>query len=618
MRLLSGCLAALICTVALAAQGPPQTPAGKAHLSGRVIDAETRAPVPGAVVKMGPRTRLVDRYGKIGVELSVFSSSHRFTMTDAEGRFTFADAEPDMLVLVAEAPGYLLSAYGQLGPDTPPRQFFINAGQRLELDIAAWRPGIITGTVRDEAGEPVIDVPVQAMRRRFEAGARRFGIQAEARTDDRGIYRIVDLLPGEYLVAVRSTAITSPPASTEALRRDATIGAGPPRAGVAIGGGHAFAASGPWPPVTTDVASIVYPTSFHPSVTNPDDATVVRLGAAEVRSGVDLHLMPVRAFRVSGHVVSAAGPVGGTSLTLVVPGSGSLSGGSEVAAAETRAQEDGSFLFAGVPVGRYLLRALHVPVANPDTPGPTASGFSPEDRPTLSAEMTLTVDGPVDLTVSLSPGRRISGRIVFESATQPDEGRIRSAFIRLVPSDGRDLRLAVRTMFGPKFTFTTPSYPPGRYYMAASPIGAWYLKSIVVNGRNALRRPIELGNDDLAGAVVTYSDQTYTIFGNVTGSPVNPEQDPGAIVVIFPAEHETWIGEGMNPLLHHAAVTYPGGTFRMPRIIPGDYLVGAVDADAGHDVQDPAFLMKLAPLATRVSIREPETSGIVVRRVVIR
>lgn len=631
MRSLSDCLAALICTVALAAQGPPQTPAGRAHLSGRVIDAETRAPVPGAVVKMGPRTRMVDRYGKIGVDLSVFSSSHRFTMTDAEGRFTFADAEPDMVVLVAEAPGYLLSAYGQLGPDTPPRQFFINAGERLDLDIPAWRPGIITGTVRDEAGEPVIDVPVQAMRRGFEAGSRRFSVQAEARTDDRGIYRIVDLLPGEYLVAVRSTAITLPPApplsSGDTARREVafglalynpSIGVTPPQAGAAIGNGHLFAASGPWPPMTNDVGSIVYPTSFHPSGTNPDDATVVRLGAAEERAGVDLHLMPVRAFRVSGRLVSTAGLVGGTRLSLVAPNSGSVSGGSEFEAAVTLAHEDGSFLFAGVPDGRYVLRALNVPVANPYTPDRTATGVRPEDRPTLSAETTVTVDGPVGLTVTLSPGRRVSGRLVFEGTAPPPAGSVRNTSFRLVPADGRDLRLPMLTTVGPKFTFTTPSYPPGRYYAAASLMGSWYLKSIVVNGRDALRRPIELGNDDLAGAVVTYSDQTYTIFGNVTGGSADSAADRGAIVVVFPAEYETWIGEGMNPLLHHSALTYEDASFRMPRIIPGEYLVGAVDVSAGHEVEDPAFLMKLAPLATRVLIDQPDTSGISVRRVTIR
>jgi hypothetical protein len=295
-----------------------------------------------------------------------------------------------------------------------------------------------------------------------------------------------------------------------------------------------------------------------------------------------------------------------------------VSGGSEFEAALTLAQEDGSFLFAGVPEGRYVLRAL-VPVVNPYTPDRTTGGIRPEDRPTLSAETTITVDGPVDLSVPLSAGRRVSGRLVFEgTATPPQEGSVRSTSFRLVPADGRDLRLPMPTTVGPKFTFTTPSYPPGRYYMAASPMGPWFLKSIVVNGRDALRRPIELDNADLTGAVVTYSDQTYTIFGNVTGGSAAAGSGPDAIVVVFPAEYETWIGEGMNPLLHHAALTYEDGSFRMPRIIPGEYLVGAVDASAGHEVEDPAFLMKLAPLATRVLIDQPDTSGISVRRVTIR
>jgi hypothetical protein len=167
-------------------------------------------------------------------------------------------------------------------------------------------------------------------------------------------------------------------------------------------------------------------------------------------------------------------------------------------------------------------------------------------------------------------------------------------------------------------TFATPRYPPGAYYMAASPIGQWYLKSVLLHGRDVLREPIDLSTADLAGAVVTYSDLTYTLYGNVTGGRAPAEGDPGAVLVVFPARYQAWIAGGMNPLFLHTAITYPDGRFRIPRLIPGEYLVVAYDADAGHTPQDPAFLTKIAPLATRVLLTGPDMSGLLINRTAIR
>ena len=76
----------------------------------------------------------------------------------------------------------------------------------------------ISGTVTDEAGEPVIGVELRAFERRYLAGQRRLVPGGTQLTDDRGVYRFGTLQPGDYLVAFVSREVTMPAAAAEILR----------------------------------------------------------------------------------------------------------------------------------------------------------------------------------------------------------------------------------------------------------------------------------------------------------------------------------------------------------------------------------------------------------------
>ena len=60
---------------------------------------------------------------------------------------------------------------------------------------------VITGAIVDAMGDPATNVHVEVYRVRVASGARLTDVQESATTDDRGIYRIHSLLPGEYVVA---------------------------------------------------------------------------------------------------------------------------------------------------------------------------------------------------------------------------------------------------------------------------------------------------------------------------------------------------------------------------------------------------------------------------------
>ena len=65
-------------------------------------------------------------------------------------------------------------------------------------------PGVITGTVRDESGTPVVGAAVQAIvrRKRWAGPYYETKVGRPDESDDRGQFRLHSLPPGAYVVAV--------------------------------------------------------------------------------------------------------------------------------------------------------------------------------------------------------------------------------------------------------------------------------------------------------------------------------------------------------------------------------------------------------------------------------
>ena len=78
-----------------------------------------------------------------------------------------------------------------------------------------WKNAAITGMVVDEAGEPLVGIQVTSVRRTNVGGRRRFTPGVTATTDDRGIYRLARLVPGDYAVAIQSSQVSIMPAGLE-------------------------------------------------------------------------------------------------------------------------------------------------------------------------------------------------------------------------------------------------------------------------------------------------------------------------------------------------------------------------------------------------------------------
>ena len=131
-------------------------------------------------------------------------------MTDSKGRFVFTDLPAySGYSLGASRPGYLNGGYRRVPGITSFAQLSLTEGQWFsEGHIKLWKPGAISGTIRDERGEALVGVRVRMLVGASVAGRERWAAGPVTETDDRGMYRFAGLLKGRYLIHVPSIQIS--------------------------------------------------------------------------------------------------------------------------------------------------------------------------------------------------------------------------------------------------------------------------------------------------------------------------------------------------------------------------------------------------------------------------
>jgi hypothetical protein len=180
---------------------------------GQVVDAATGMPVDEAIVRL-----TMPKY----LETLPTTPNGR-VMADDEGGFFFADLPPGEYFVQATKNGYAPGTYGERRAWGQSQLVSLGEGERLsDVKLRLWKYGVIAGTVMDEAGEPVVGVAVRALMRDVVAGRTRYGnletipeLVPSATTDDRGMFRLSQLMPGTYVVLVPSTQTTLPVAALE-------------------------------------------------------------------------------------------------------------------------------------------------------------------------------------------------------------------------------------------------------------------------------------------------------------------------------------------------------------------------------------------------------------------
>lgn len=397
-----------------------------------MVEGDSTRPVAGAVVMLsaapaglaamsGGESIPLDQLMNLNV--SNLIGGMRQAIADSQGRFAFTGLAAGSFSLAATKPGWTGGAYGQRRPDGTPMPLVLTGGDRLgSVVLQLWKNASLGGLVVDEAGEPIVGLGVRALRRSWIGGRPRYAMAGAAQTDDRGLYRIAGLRPGEYIVVVPQTPSTAPASGGQAPMNPAVLQGmlaaggpgGDPNAMMAAmmalmggGGGPAGIRVGDWvlqtfspgsrliPPAFGDAGAMsAYRTTFFPNATASAQATPVTLASGQDYSGVDFQLRPVPVVQVSGVIVRPESGQPRAVAVRLVPAADETVSESGVDGAAATTTPDGAFAFLAVPPGQYTIRVVQAP---PQAPSAAAAAA------TLAASASTLQNAQGNRTISMSP-----------------------------------------------------------------------------------------------------------------------------------------------------------------------------------------------------------------------
>ena len=578
---------ALASSLATAAARQLPRPTATGLIAGRVVDAYSGEPIGGVSVSLqgvASIEAVIDATGKVTVLPNTPIG------TDSQGRFAIGSVR---------AGNYTVLAVGPAGFGSASAAVELAADQSItDVTVRVARLGSISGTVRDESGDPIVRMRVDVHLKRT-AGFRPLLLpRGGTQTDDRGQFRIGNLPAGEYVVCA---------CSREPLAIDKSL----------------LPLMGPVPPSADAVAQRLgdsvptFPPTFPPGTTQASEAAAVVIAAPDEHVRVDIAIRSVTPRSVSGQLIG----IGRTDLTkwtlILLPENDQPEVHAITAIASVRLAPTGAFEFVAVPPGRYSLE-----------------GFQATQGQDRWASMSITV-GAEDITglvVPVTEGATISGHLEFSgSAIRPDAAALEKARVTLAPADFTSRTFIATGASGTaghdgwvraNGTFEITGVAPGRYLIMANRLGPeWQLTESVRSGSTGVVDPIlTVGVQGVSDVVITMSDAVSAmVLGTVA---LDKYESPQTVrVLLFPAAPSTWSepmrfpGRFVNtPLADRNSIqttTAPPGhvfvernTFRITTVPPGEYFVTTVAADA---YIGPEQFAQLSRNATHLSLREGQS-----------
>ena len=342
-------VACLACAISLLAQERPTL------VEGHVLDAASSKPL-----------------GKVEVMLFALSGNEetRAARTDADGHYQFSDVAPGTYKLTADKNGWAHQEYASSKRAKRATRLVVEpASQLTGLDFRLERAAVVLGRVRDEEANPLSGARVILYKSRYGALGRRLVPGPGAHTNDLGEYRIHNIQPGDYYLAVdyHDHLLDDSGIKYEGIDEDN------------------------------------FTRTYYPGVIDSDAAAPVRVRPGELR-GVDFDLTRVTSVRVAGLVrIAGGGALRPHAFVNMLPRRDILD-----RLRRRRASVDettGKFEFLNVPPGAHVLIATE-----------RIGGV----RHYAYQRIEVQDQNVANLELRLEPGATVSGRVLLQGAGTKD------------------------------------------------------------------------------------------------------------------------------------------------------------------------------------------------------
>lgn len=559
-----------IALIALAQAPPPQVPErprllGTGAIVGRVVDGANDQRIAGALVFL------------YGFDLP----GGLKTITDGDGQFVFTELRPGSYTINVKRGGYGDGAYGQRRAGGPGRELELARDERRsDVTVRMFQSSAILGTVTDDVGEPVVKSRVVAYIRVTMRAIPMLLAVGEGLTDDRGMYRIGRLNPGDYVISVPM------PSATPMMAGATSMGM------IRDGGGS----NSHLPPSNGKVQK--FPTTYYPAGATAREATVVALGVGDVRRNIDIQVRPQRVVNINGKIVAETGSPRGVQLALIAAGEDEIMGDRSAATAVTG--DSGSFAFAAIPPGTYILRAR----------ARNAAGADP--RPAQWADQILAVEDRDlnDVTLYLRNGLRVNGTIEVEGVA-PSQRPV----VKLMPTSLGPLASPppspVADPTGRGFGFS--DVLPGQYVLDITAPAGYAVKSVTMMGRELPSRALTVTASDVGGLTVKLTDHPSVVTGHVSAAV----DTTGGSVLVYADDRLSPDPTVAREPLQFTMLTATG-SFEIRGLPAGDYLLVAVAGGTNPDWLDPGFAEEAAQKGRRLHLSAGEQQVLDLIAVILR
>lgn len=527
-------------------------PVHPGRIEGQTVDAITKQTV--------PRVTVILRGG-------IISPGPRVTLSDEFGRFKFTNLRPDTYLLEGLKTGYLLSPYGATNPNGLTLPVTLRKGRPEASPLLLMAPpSALSGKVLDADGDAAEGVQIEVQQRFPIHGKVSLVAAGKALSDERGAFRIAGLIPGRYYVV----------ATWKKPRNER---------------------------IPIQKSAMTYIPTYYPGVDQFPNAQVVDLWPGQELTTFRMRLLQRPAFRIRGKL--AADGSGTEKSTLPVdtrmrPGqlAEPFLGVSVFPHYIARwASKDGTFTFADVPPGNYVLEAVD-----------SRNGLRVLGRTNLVVSDS-NLEG---VEIPRAPLTGISVRLRQDQESGPLQFAVAAlTMFSIDVPDTIPIQLARDGAGG----FAANYLMPDRFQMMIRCEGApCFIKSIRAGEQAQPGSILDLRTAKPLQVEIVVSHKVASLRGKVEKADDN--RGWGSVVALRDGVVIT-VGRLGEPLSGAWHVSPGGGFSSQNNLLPGEYELFAVEA-LSPAIFDPEFLRRLSNKSVRVKLSEGDRKEVFLKLITIQ